>query len=90
MNVDPKLPTAEEQALIAQGVDVWDDNLCFTVTDLDQDIAWRAMAISMPLYYRDDQRVNKPTYRAFVYGVVLGDRGVAGQPFEFAEIIWKK
>ncbi|MDD5168223.1 MAG: hypothetical protein PHN75_05355 [Syntrophales bacterium] len=110
MNADPTLPTAEEQALIGQGIfisklkdsnqnyhptyhrwrDVWDDNLCFTVIGLDQAIVWRAMAISMPCYYRDDQSVDRPTYRAFVYGVVLDDGGVAGQPFEFAQIIWKK
>ena len=71
--------------------DVWQDNLCFTVERLNEEVVWRAMSISMPMYFLDEEAKTEVTHRAYVYGVFLKEQQLGqGQVFPLAEIKWKK
>lgn len=69
--------------------DIWSDDWRFYVNGSNQNLVFRALAVTMPVYWVDDTSVKEWTYEGYVIGLAIKDTGRA-KIFPLAEIVWVK
>jgi hypothetical protein len=67
--------------------DVWEDKLMFAVVDMNPNMHWRAVAITLPMYHLDDAQKKEFLYRGYVVGLDTQNFGDI-QIFPVREIRW--
>ena len=70
--------------------DIWDEGLLFTGKGLNQDYKFRAVAITLPMYFLDGYREKELNFRGYVAGLLQSDKDKSGdiQIFPIKEIKW--
>lgn len=68
---------------------VWADAKTFRVSGANPDFTFRAIAVTLPMYFLDDPKVIEFTYRGYVAGIRFEPGSTADvQLFPSGEVVW--